>query len=386
MGKKYDGARAASASSIEIDFYFGGERFKERVKLIPSPANLKRAANHRAAILDAIARGTFDYSKTFPNSKRAKDFSRPATSAVLNIERYIDTWLQHKKPTIKSSTYMGYAKIIRNQIIPKFGSMALADLKRHEIRAWIATCGARNKTISNMLSILRSALDDAMMDELIDVNPLAGWSYKRSELPSEDKKPDPLTSAEQAALLSATTGAYRNQLQFSIWTGIRPSELAALDWADVDFVNGFVRISKAKTQESKIIESTKTASSVRDIRLLAPAMAALLAQKEHTFLKGVEVFTNPNTGARWHGAASIRDNVWIPAIRRSGVRYRKPYQTRHTYGSMMVSAGENPAWVAAQMGHSDWGMIRRVYAQWMPSENDSAGIMAEKMFALKKVV
>jgi hypothetical protein len=31
---------------------------------------------------------------------------------------------------------------------------------------------------------------------------------------------------------------------------------------------------------------------------------------------------------------------------------------------MMLTAGESPMWVAQQMGHSDWGMIRRVYGRW----------------------
>ncbi|GAM51692.1 hypothetical protein [Mycoavidus cysteinexigens] len=40
-------------------------------------------------------------------------------------------------------------------------------------------------------------------------------------------------------------------------------------------------------------------------------------------------------------------------MRRSGVRYRHLYQTRHTYASMMLSAGEHPMWVTKQMGHLD---------------------------------
>jgi integrase len=47
---------------------------------------------------------------------------------------------------------------------------------------------------------------------------------------------------------------------------------------------------------------------------------------------------------------------------------------------MMLSAGENPMWVAQQMGHSDWSMIRRVYGRWMPEENDLSGGMAVSRF------
>jgi integrase len=40
---------------------------------------------------------------------------------------------------------------------------------------------------------------------------------------------------------------------------------------------------------------------------------------------------------------------------------------------MMLTAGENPAWIAQQMGHRDWGMIRKVYARWIPNADNHAG-------------
>ena len=65
------------------------------------------------------------------------------------------------------------------------------------------------------------------------------------------------------------------------------------------------------------------------------------------------------------------------------MRYRRPYQTRHTYASMMLSAGESPMWVAQQMGHSDWTMIARVYGRWIPEAAPDAGQKAVKIFAEK---
>jgi len=68
------------------------------------------------------------------------------------------------------------------------------------------------------------------------------------------------------------------------------------------------------------------------------------------------------------------------AIKKAGVRYRYPYQTRHTYASMMLSAGEHPMWVAKQMGHRDWTMIARRYGRWMPDADASAGSRAEALY------
>ncbi len=63
------------------------------------------------------------------------------------------------------------------------------------------------------------------------------------------------------------------------------------------------------------------------------------------------------------------------------MRYRRPYQTRHTYASMMLTAGESPVWVAQQMGHSDWAMIARIYGRWVRDAVPDAGAKAVEMFA-----
>jgi hypothetical protein len=58
--------------------------------------------------------------------------------------------------------------------------------------------------------------------------------------------------------------------------------------------------------------------------------------------------------------------------------YRRPYQTRPTYASMMVSAGEPLAWVSNQMGHASVVTTARIYAGWIPTTNSQAGMLASK--------
>lgn len=94
-----------------------------------------------------------------------------------------------------------------------------------------------------------------------------------------------------------------------------------------------------------------------------------------------EVFLNPRTGEPWAGDQPIRHGAWTHALRLAGVRYRRPYQTRHTYASMMLTAGENPVWVAGQMGHADIGMIFRNYGRWIRDSAPEAGNKAVEMFS-----
>lgn len=357
---------------------FEGQQCRERVPLVPSPANLKRAEQHKASIELAIYNGTFDYAATFPKSKRAARVGYK--TGQIPLETYLDNWLTSKEAHLKASTLDGYRKIINGVLAPKLGKTPLVLLTRKMIKDALATIEASNKRLANVQSCLRSALGDAVDDELIEVNPLAGWTYSVKGKPKAEDDIDPFTKDEQRAILEAATGQYRNLLQFAIWTGLRTSELVALEWGDIDWLRGEARISRGLTKAAKEAELPKTAAGLRDVKLLPMALDALQAQKEHTYIAGAQVFHDPRYNQPFDGDQAIRKSFWIPTIRRAKVRYRNPYQTRHTYASMMLSAGEHPMWVAKQMGHSSWVMIARVYGRWIPNEGDTSGGKAAALF------
>jgi integrase len=60
---------------------------------------------------------------------------------------------------------------------------------------------------------------------------------------------------------------------------------------------------------------------------------------------------------------------WAAIQKRSGVRPRRPYQTRHTYACWCLTARGNLAFIAKQMGHKDFTMLVEVYAKWMDDES-----------------
>ncbi|NLY34816.1 MAG: site-specific integrase [Alcaligenaceae bacterium] len=299
----------------------------------------------------------------------------------INIEEYLRDWIETQKHYLKASTLDDYDKIVRNLLIPAFGSLMLHEWKRKDIKNWLGlmTCG--NKRMRNIQSVIRRALTDAIDEELIDYNFMNDFCYQKKDKPKEFDDIDPFTPDEQLSILEACPPELAPQFQFLLWTGLRTSEFIALDWAQIDFINQQVRVSKAITQASKgIAEPPKTKAGYRRVKLLQPAIDALNTQKNFSPKKGKVVFLNPETKERWTGDSPIR-NHWKKILKKASVRYRRPYQTRHTYASMMLSAGENPMWVAQQMGHSNWTMIAKIYGRWMPSANTNAGQKAEKIFA-----
>ena len=49
-----------------------------------------------------------------------------------------------------------------------------------------------------------------------------------------------------------------------------------------------------------------------------------------------------------------------------GLEARRAYQTRHTAATLWLAAGENPEWIARQLGHSNTEMLFRVYSRYVP--------------------
>ena len=359
---------AASASSIGVRFRYRGVACEERLKLAPTPRNLAFARNLRGRIMDEIAKGVFDYATHFPASNRARLLTKDPGAIELVGDR-LDAWLTAVKPLIAHSTWLGYDKAVRNVLLPAFGKLRLRELTRAAIRTWIGEQTTSAKRINNVLTPLRQMLAEALDEGTIQADPMHGLTVRRKG-PKEDDI-DPFTPEESAAILTACDGQFRNLVQFALWTGLRTSELIGLRWQDIDWRHGLVLVRQA--QVAGQTKGTKTEAGRREVKLLPPAFEALKAQKSHTLLANDRVFHDPRTGEPWLGDKQIREWHWRPTLKRAQVRYRYPYQTRHTYASTLLSAGENPVWVASQMGHKDWVMIVRTYGRWIPSVDPTAG-------------
>jgi integrase len=170
-------------------------------------------------------------------------------------------------------------------------------------------------------------------------------------------------------------------LTVALWTGARPNELAALRWGDVDGGRG-VRPHPGGPL-SREGGPPKTASSVRDIDLSPPVVDALKAQKAQQASERLKagrgapepgqdyVFTGPESGLL--NVNALRDRTWYPTLTKAGLRRRIMYQTRHTFASNALAAGEAPSWVAAMLGHASPEMLFSVYARYIPNRTRRDG-------------
>lgn len=351
------GVRAASASSIQIDFRYKGQRCRERISLPPTEANKRYVKRLKATIEHEIELGTFDYARHFPESKRAK-LRSDANALGAALSSYCDSLAGQLEPETIEEYRLDAATVAKG-----LGKDAtLEGLTRAHVRSWLSTLTLSKKRIDNLLIPLRGALNQAVEDGKIKANPIAGLKVKRATRPKEVI--DPFTPAEVEKLRGAVqTGALWG---FWAWTGLRTGEIIAAEWADVDPECRTLNVWRAVRLGRE--KGTKTSSGTRRLNLLQPARDTLLRLRRE---EGA-IFQNPISGKPYVSDKQVRV-AFRKACEAVGVRYRYPYQLRHTFATWALSSGENPKWIASQLGHADVMMLFRTYGKWMASLAPDAG-------------
>jgi len=358
---------------IQIAFSFRGIECREL--LPPGPITqtaVTLAGGLRAEILRKAALGAFVYADYFPDSPRAAQFDIGGRRILVTtlLQKQLEVY-EHQVANGKlaASSLDGYKKGLTGKRMDFWKGVTLTEATPSKLRDWIGSLGITAKAARNLLTPLRSVFEDALNDDLIEFNPFdriaLGKLLKQSSRASEYEV-DPFTAAEREALIEHARVDERPMVQFWFNAGLRPGELIALRWGKVDFVGRTVRIDRNLVAGNE--KAPKTAAGIRDVELNGDAIGALIAQKAHTFLAGEHVWHNPRSGAPWEKDSQIRRNLWEPLCLRAGVRYRNPYQVRHTYASRLLTEGANPWFVAQQLGHVDVEMVFKIYGKFIPED------------------
>lgn len=386
MGKKKQGSlplprgvtirQHRTGSTLVITFTYKGVLCRESLSRIePNARGIKYAERLLGEIQNQIAGGDFDYSKYFPNSKRLGLFG--VVKKTKNIKSYLDEYLKIcENRNLSPSTIGGYEKCL--SALSTLHALHVTELTPAVLKNWISSRKTKLKTIRNNLSFLRSALDEAVTDGLLTINPVTLVSASRyhaiDNTPNaEDYEVDPFTPAETSAIYQhCRYPEWKNLFRFAFNSGLRSSELCALRWSDIDFIGKTAHVQTARVVG--VLKGTKTKAGTRKVELNSEALLALKEQKPFTSLKSDFIFSDPKTGEPWANTDAIRKKAWVPTLKKAGVRYRNPYQTRHTFATQHISQGVNLFWLAAQMGHKGPEMLFRNYGSYLAEYDGKTAI------------
>ncbi len=358
MGK-YSGTEGVEVrgDTVRIHFTWEGRRYRENFAYKATQTNINRASRAAGDIKAAIKAGIFDdevFRQHFPRSPRV---AQTGNSFFEMAQLWLDGVM------VSAATRDNYRKDINRYWISPLGARAMRSIRYSELRAMVNSIPwASAKTRNNALICLRGPFKMAYDDELIERNPADRIRNQKHQ----QQPVDPFSQAEAETIIKYLADQHLGPyFEFMFWTGLRPSEALALHWSDVDFASGYVRIEKAQSK-GRLNAKTKTAK-VRDVLLNERALAALQRAKAQSFLAGKHVFvTEQGEGYVTEKSQRI---TFTKALKKLGVRHRPQYNCRHTYATILLMAGVNPAFVASQLGNSIIMTLTR-YAKWISGAAD----------------
>jgi integrase len=312
------------------------------------------------------------------------------------VGAFLDDWLLRSlKPRAKARAFESFSTITRLHIKPMLGGVPLHKLSPQHIQRLLhdkSATGLAPQTVSNIKTVLRSALAQALKWSLVSRNSAALVDAPR--IPRKQVVP---FDAEQAGrLLEAAKGSrYEAVYQLALMLGMRRGELLGLRWTDVDLDGRALRVSQSLqriatvgeekgTKTALIATEVKTDGSRRTIALPDGIVKGLKAHKarqaQERLVAGAAwedhglVFTSrngrPTEPINLHrDYKALLEKAKLPTTMRF-------HDCRHSAATLLLAQGISPKMIADLLGHSRIGITMDLYGHILPAmRRDTADAM-----------
>jgi integrase len=291
----------------------------------------------------------------------------------LTLKAFLEEWLDSVERSRAATTARAYGQRIRRFAIPILGGMPLVDVDAQAITRLYGTLSMRGETASNIAKLhaaLRRAFNVGIGQGVLTRNPVLHVAR-----PTHKAKKRVALSAEEAArLLDAAQGHRLEALvRLAIFGGLRPGELTALRWPDIDLKAGVVDVRHSLRDHRGALSLVEAkADSARRIPLEQSTIAALSKHKAAMKAEGHNaefVFVTP--GGFWMRSNNV--NAALAEIAKAAkVPKVTGYTLRHTAISLLAESGAHLRVAADLAGHSTTILAADVYTHTTPAQHRMA--------------
>lgn len=287
----------------------------------------------RRVTTDSVAEYAQTWTDRHPRSQRTNDTNDHRISRLLDVE------LEGKR----------------------LADWQFAELRRRHVKDLVAHMlveqGRSPLGATNILRAYSAMCEDAIEDEVCDLNPFKGVTVRTTDpRATKSKRPVRVWSFEQMHAFAAAAGPYEPMIRTFADTTARLGEVLGLYRSDLDLENGLIHIGWTAQPDGRRIPGTKTDHDEdrpgRNVPV-APGLAALLRAMP-TRIDTPVLFPTPR-GKVWRQRNFYRD-VWYPTQKAAGMDIR-PHEMRHSFITNLRAAGVDDADLAAIAGHTVQTMI-----------------------------
>lgn len=339
----------------------------------------------RAAVVDEVT-GKRHYirASTQAEALRRRDELRrrlgQATRAddAQTVAEWIEGWMQSKASRVRPRTAESYRSHIEHHITPALGRFRLSQLTPARLQGFVdqlTALGMHPVTVARVVATLRSALNTAVRQGILDLSPARAIELPRAE----QYRGEYLDQAQAERFLGAARGHRWGALYtLLITTGLRLGEALGLQWSDIDFDSGQVRVTKQAQQQDGAwrLVPPKASSAVR-VAYAPPVALAALRQHQGTQEQARALAPDPwpaeFNGWVWltktgrplqpsnvsHELRGILEGAGLPRIR--------VHDLRHSAATMLLALGVDIRTIQAILGHSSPTLTMRTYSHVVDS-------------------
>ena len=283
------------------------------------------------------------------------------------IDEYIETCRATKRSV---TTIGGYMSIRRNgfpDIIHKHvRRLTLRDIqKQADARSQLV----KPKTIHNDFGLLTSVLGFYRPDLDLSMLRLPEIDDEEMVIPDDDEARTLMEAAKPDKDMYCA-------VLLAITTGLRRSEICALEWKDIDAEACTLSVTKAlvldRESHTYVIKGPKKKSSKRVVRIEKEVVEELIKNRTG-FMRIVNI--NPDVlSTRF---VRMRDKIGMEQIRFHNLRHYK--------ASVLLCLGYTPEFARRRLGHATDNMVKRVYGHLISGAKSEADkLESEHTIALLK--
>ncbi len=274
----------------------------------------------------------------------------PKPVRVATFKEYAESWYDtFKRPKLKPTTASGYLSNLNHHLYPAWGDKPIDTITTGDIQAFLTERShLANKTLREMLILIRAIFRSAQEDKLIQDNPAAS---SRLTIPSNKKtERKALTEGELTDIirsLGKLSDSDRRLMSLLIFTGMRRGEVLGLRWEDIDVDAGWIHVIRNAVypggKNDAIVGTPKTEKGKRDIPL-DPVLWELLKPAE-------------SSGYVIGGKSPITKMVYVRTMKRIeraiDMHGATAHIFRHSYATMLNATGASPKTIQGIIGHAD---------------------------------
>lgn len=313
-------------------------------------------------------------------SKRQNEFQQNGftAQAKTTFQEVYDLWLETYKLSVKESTFVKQTEQYRIHILPYFGKKQISKITTAQVQKFANDKVKKFKRYREFISNTSRIFDYAIRRKIISKNPV-----KNIDIPvppskiDDDAKENYLSKDELIVFLNALDNLDNMKqatfLHLLAMSGCRMGELLGLQWKNVFFNEGYIKIKQSLARgigRRLYLETPKTKSSIREIPLDAETVKALKTwkaqQRKDLLAIGFNslspeqlVFSKTNTNGFIQLSTPIK---WLnKVLNRLDIKRITLHGLRHTHATMLLESGRTLKDVSARLGHSSIEITSDLY-------------------------